>query len=365
MNSVSPGASATVAGGQRRRDRRSCRHGNRRAQHSQLSRRRGVAGASDPPRAGVARYRLSDTRPERTIEPDRVLVLSACAARRAVDPRGGPPSGTVAPSSATPSRPARVRALPDLHPRDPTALGADANPAPGSHRAFQRPPPARQRRRRPVPRPPVATAAPGPARAGRTFRPDIEGLRAVAVALVVAFHAGFPGSPRFCRRRRVLRHPGFPITGLLFDEVERTGSINFAAFYARRARRLLPMALLVLVAVAVAMGVLQAARLPSQGRFDAISAALYYSNWQFAPRIGQLPDARRRAESSAALLVAGRRGAVLPAVAIASPWPSSSAGAAGAGRRSAGGTSSPLSAGARSPIRWSRLRPSRRSRTSR
>jgi peptidoglycan/LPS O-acetylase OafA/YrhL len=75
---------------------------------------------------------------------------------------------------------------------------------------------------------------------------------------------------------------GFLITGLLFDEVERTGSIDFAAFYARRARRLLPMAMLVLLAVAVGMEFFTPPVFRPQVRFDAVSAALYYSNWQFA-----------------------------------------------------------------------------------
>jgi peptidoglycan/LPS O-acetylase OafA/YrhL len=108
-------------------------------------------------------------------------------------------------------------------------------------------------------------------------------LRAVAVALVVAFHAGFPGiTGGYVGVDVFYVISGFLITGLLFDEVERTGSIDFARFYARRARRLLPMALFVLVAVAVAMEFFTPPVFRPQVRFDAISAALYYSNWQFA-----------------------------------------------------------------------------------
>jgi peptidoglycan/LPS O-acetylase OafA/YrhL len=105
----------------------------------------------------------------------------------------------------------------------------------------------------------------------------------VAVLLVVAFHAGFPAiTGGYVGVDVFYVISGFLITGLLFDEVERTGSINFAAFYARRARRLLPMAMLVLVAVAVAMEFFTPPVFRPQVRFDAISAALYYSNWQFA-----------------------------------------------------------------------------------
>ena len=105
----------------------------------------------------------------------------------------------------------------------------------------------------------------------------------MAVVLVVAFHAGFPAiTGGYIGVDVFYVISGFLITGLLFDEVERTGSIDFAAFYARRARRLLPMAMLVLVAVAVAMEFFTPPVFRPQVRFDAISAALYYSNWQFA-----------------------------------------------------------------------------------
>ncbi|MDP9255268.1 MAG: acyltransferase [Actinomycetota bacterium] len=136
----------------------------------------------------------------------------------------------------------------------------------------------------PTQSPPIATAtARGPAPPPRPFRPDIEGLRAVAVVLVVAFHAGFPAiTGGYVGVDVFYVISGFLITGLLFDEVERTGSIDFASFYARRARRLLPMAMLVLMAVAVGMLFFTPPVFRPQVRFDAISAALYYSNWQFA-----------------------------------------------------------------------------------
>jgi peptidoglycan/LPS O-acetylase OafA/YrhL len=105
----------------------------------------------------------------------------------------------------------------------------------------------------------------------------------VAVVLVVAFHAGFPAiTGGYVGVDVFYVISGFLITGLLFDEVERTGAIDFAAFYARRARRLLPMAMLVLVAVAVGMEFFTPPVFRPQVRFDAIAAALYYSNWQFA-----------------------------------------------------------------------------------
>ena len=97
------------------------------------------------------------------------------------------------------------------------------------------------------PDPPGRRARTDAASATRPVRGDIEGLRAVAVVLVVAFHAGvglvgggFVGVDVFF----VLS--GFLVTGLLVDEIARTGTISLGEFYARRIRRLLPLATLVL-----------------------------------------------------------------------------------------------------------------------
>jgi peptidoglycan/LPS O-acetylase OafA/YrhL len=101
---------------------------------------------------------------------------------------------------------------------------------------------------------PAQPAAPGAAGERHLrFRPDIEGLRAVAILLVVLYHAGvrharsgFLGVDVFF----VLS--GFLITGLLLDEITATGRVSLTRFWARRARRLLPAAALVTVAVLVA-----------------------------------------------------------------------------------------------------------------
>ena len=101
--------------------------------------------------------------------------------------------------------------------------------------------------------------------------------------LVVAFHAGIPGiTGGYVGVDVFYVISGFLITGLLVDELERTGTISFRAFYARRVRRLLPLAALVLVAVAVGMQFFTPPVFRPAVRFDALSAAFYYSNWQFA-----------------------------------------------------------------------------------
>jgi peptidoglycan/LPS O-acetylase OafA/YrhL len=115
------------------------------------------------------------------------------------------------------------------------------------------------------------------------YRPDVEGLRAVAILLVVAAHAGvrilkggFVGVDVFY----ILS--GYLITGLLVQEATTTGHLGFARFYARRLRRLLPGLLLMLaVTCGVALLVLPPTELPIQAA-NAASAALWLSNFQFA-----------------------------------------------------------------------------------
>ncbi|GAB3464664.1 SGNH hydrolase domain-containing protein [Kineococcus endophyticus] len=90
------------------------------------------------------------------------------------------------------------------------------------------------------------------AAAGRKFRPDIEGLRAVAVLLVVLYHAGVPGlTGGFVGVDVFFVISGFLITTHLVSELERTGRLSLAAFYGRRVRRLLPLSLLVLLVTVV------------------------------------------------------------------------------------------------------------------
>lgn len=117
----------------------------------------------------------------------------------------------------------------------------------------------------------------------RPFRPDIQGLRAVAVMLVVAFHAGVPGiTGGYVGVDVFYVISGFLITGILVDEIERTGTVSLRSFYAGRVRRLLPLATLVLVAVAIGMQLFTPPVFRPTVRFDALSALFYYANWQFA-----------------------------------------------------------------------------------
>ena len=117
--------------------------------------------------------------------------------------------------------------------------------------------------------------------AGR--RDDIQGLRAIAVLTVIAAHAGVPFLPGgFVGVDVFFVISGFLISQLLFREVERSGRVSLAGFYARRARRILPAATLVTVATVVASAIwLSAVDLQTVVR-DALYATFFLANVHFA-----------------------------------------------------------------------------------
>jgi peptidoglycan/LPS O-acetylase OafA/YrhL len=81
------------------------------------------------------------------------------------------------------------------------------------------------------------------------FRPDVEGLRGIAVVLVVLFHCGVLGfTGGFVGVDVFFALSGYLITNLIVNEIERNGTLSFRGFYARRVRRLLPASGLVAVA---------------------------------------------------------------------------------------------------------------------
>jgi len=115
------------------------------------------------------------------------------------------------------------------------------------------------------------------------FRPDLEGLRGVAILLVVLFHAGvtrlaggFAGVDVF------FVMSGFFITGLLARETSETGGINLSEFYAKRALRLLPPLLVVLLVTLIGVMALYAPIDRAAIAGNARAVAMYSGNIAFA-----------------------------------------------------------------------------------
>lgn len=113
-------------------------------------------------------------------------------------------------------------------------------------------------------------------------RHDIEGLRALAVVLVVAGHLGGQPAGGFIGVDVFFVISGFLITGLLVREVERSGRISFREFYARRVRRILPVALLVLAVTCLAARLLFFESRANQTYADSVWAAFSLENWHLA-----------------------------------------------------------------------------------
>ncbi|EUA14952.1 acyltransferase family protein [Mycobacterium kansasii 732] len=128
-------------------------------------------------------------------------------------------------------------------------------------------------------------------RAGRRAVPDrperyggipaLDGLRAIAVTLVLAGHGGIPGmGGGFIGVDIFFVLSGFLITSLLLDELRHTGRISLTAFWIRRARRLLPALVLMVLTVTAAREFLPYQALTGL-RSDAIAAFLWMANWRF------------------------------------------------------------------------------------
>jgi peptidoglycan/LPS O-acetylase OafA/YrhL len=122
----------------------------------------------------------------------------------------------------------------------------------------------------------------------RDYRPDIDGLRAIAILGVVAFHAGIPGfRAGYLGVDVFFVISGFLITRLLWREHQTTGRIDLWAFYARRARRLLPTLGIVLVAVGVAGFILLKPGIEQRDlAYEVSSASTFLSNILFWRRGG-------------------------------------------------------------------------------
>ncbi|QGH68966.1 acyltransferase family protein [Pseudactinotalea sp. HY158] len=115
------------------------------------------------------------------------------------------------------------------------------------------------------------------------FRPDVHALRALAVALVVAFHVAptfFPGGYVGVDVFFVIS--GFLITGIMLREARDADRISLIRFYSRRARRILPAATTTIV-VTVAAGLLLLPPMRWEGLArHALGSSLFFENWLLA-----------------------------------------------------------------------------------
>ena len=128
----------------------------------------------------------------------------------------------------------------------------------------------------------MATSTSPPGRHGFAYQPALDGLRAVAVLAVVLYHldygwmsGGFLGVDTFF----VLS--GYLITSLLLVEYDATGTISLRDFWSRRARRLLPAALLLLVVVAAYSWLAAPTDRLDTIRGDGLATLAYVANWRF------------------------------------------------------------------------------------
>jgi peptidoglycan/LPS O-acetylase OafA/YrhL len=124
----------------------------------------------------------------------------------------------------------------------------------------------------------VADNARGRAAVSDRFRPDIEGMRAVAVGLVLLFHGfGAPFTGGFVGVDVFFVISGFLITNLLLNERTRTGRISISRFYARRVRRILPAATLVVLATVFAtyywLGFIAGNQIAEDAKWTAVFSA--------------------------------------------------------------------------------------------
>jgi peptidoglycan/LPS O-acetylase OafA/YrhL len=115
-----------------------------------------------------------------------------------------------------------------------------------------------------------------------SYRPFLDGLRALAVGAVLVYHldnAWLPGGYLGVDVFFVLS--GYLITGLLVAEHERRGRVDLPAFWARRVRRLLPALIVMLFTVFIALQIGGDDLSLASARGDFLSALFYVANWHF------------------------------------------------------------------------------------
>jgi peptidoglycan/LPS O-acetylase OafA/YrhL len=123
----------------------------------------------------------------------------------------------------------------------------------------------------------------GSAPGDRKFRADVEGLRAVAIVLVVLYHGGLSSlSGGYVGVDVFFVISGFVITGVLLRERASTGRTSFLNFYGRRSRRIIPAATLVILATVVLTYFVLGAFYGNPTAIDARWTSVFLANFHFA-----------------------------------------------------------------------------------
>src|ERR1700722_4791064 len=129
-------------------------------------------------------------------------------------------------------------------------------------------------------KPDQPTYPPRPSATGKDHISPLDGLRAVALLIIMGYHFGVGWlQGGFFSLDIFYVLSGYLITGLLLGEYAKRGRIKLSAFWLRRARRLLPALLIVLVAVTLMVRFAEPAGLYPGYRDNALSALFYFSNW--------------------------------------------------------------------------------------
>jgi peptidoglycan/LPS O-acetylase OafA/YrhL len=114
------------------------------------------------------------------------------------------------------------------------------------------------------------------------YRPSLDGLRMLAMYLIILFHTQVPGiQGSFIAVNLFFVLSGYLVTNVVLTEMERTGRLDLGRFYARRVRRLLPAALVAIVGISLVFLLVAPVvrRLGLVG--DAQGSLLYVANWRF------------------------------------------------------------------------------------
>ncbi len=121
---------------------------------------------------------------------------------------------------------------------------------------------------------------PEPIKRNQRYMPGLDGLRAIAVLAVIAFHLGFEWAPGGLLGVGIFfTLSGYLITDILLSQLARRGHIRLGKFWLARARRLLP-ALFVMLVIVVAWVTIFGPAQPRQFRDAVVANAFYVGNWQ-------------------------------------------------------------------------------------